>query len=189
MTASLTGRPWLQTWTGRAWCADAPEDYDYSIEELAHCLARIPRFVGHTLSPPYTVAQHSFLVAHEVKEAGHGLQLVKAALHHDAAEAFLQDLPHPVKMMPELEGYRVLCKRTEAAIAAHFGLDLFVGHPVIRRADLVLLATEKRDLMATEPHPWNELPLPRAHRIDVMSFEDAEALFEAMWARLQEKSS
>jgi len=186
MTTSLTGRPWLQTWTGRAWCADDPENYGYDLPEIAHCLARIPRFVGHTMGRPYSVAQHSVLVAEEVKRSGGGPRLVAAALLHDAAEAFLQDLPHPVKMMPELAGYRALMKRTEEAIAAHFGLALFLDHPAIKRADLVLLATEKRDLMAPEPHPWGALPPPMAGRIEVMSFDDAEHAFEMTWLALKE---
>jgi len=183
---NLTGRPWLQTWTGRAWCADEPEAYDYSIEELAHCLAGIPRFVNHTRSQPYSVAQHSILVAQEVRSEGGGPRLVSAALLHDAAEAFLQDLPHPVKVMPELAGYRALMKRTEEAIAAHFGLLDVIDHIAIKRADLVLLATEKRDLMAPEPHPWGALPPPMAARIEVMSFDDAEHAFEMTWLALQE---
>jgi hypothetical protein len=193
---NLTGRPWLQTLTGRAWCADEPEAYVYDIEEIAHCLAGIPRFLNHTTVPGYSVAQHSVLVAEEVASmigydptssgGRHDRRLLRAALLHDAAEAFVADLPNPVKMMPELAGYRALCKRAERAIAAHFDVLNVIDHPAIKTADLVLLATEKRDLMAPEPHSWAALPLPRQARIWVMTRNDAERDFLAAWLNLQE---
>jgi len=68
------------------------------------------------------------------------------ALLHDASEAYLGDVVWPLKQAPEMAGYKVLEKRVEAAIAKRFSLPE-VMPPIVKHFDLVLLATEKRDLM------------------------------------------
>lgn len=149
--STLAGRPWLQTARGLAWCADEPEAFDYDITEIAHALSHLGRFAGHTTTL-YTVADHSVRVAAAVRgtpciEAG-----CRAALLHDAAEAFLVDMPSPIKRLYELAGYRALMAKTEHAIAMHFGLVTWLNHDVIKWADLTLLATEKRDVLGPSPH-------------------------------------
>jgi uncharacterized protein len=186
-TDQLKGRPWIQTQRGLAWCADAPESYPYDIAEIAHALSHINRFCGHTIAP-YSVAQHSVLVALEVARANpepEEIPLVRAALLHDAAEAFVNDLASPVKQMRELAGYRTLIERVEVAIAEHFGLADHLDHPAIRAADLRLLATEKRDLLGPSAHDtaWQWLPAPVAERIVPMTPQMARGLFIDTWKR------
>jgi hypothetical protein len=70
-----------------------------------------------------------------------------AALLHDAAEAYVVDLPRPIKNQPELAEYRRIEERVHEAIREAFGIAIPLDDPVIRHADEVLLATEARDLM------------------------------------------
>jgi hypothetical protein len=181
----VKGGPWLQTHRGLAWMADAPEVYPYDVEEIAHALSNLCRFAGHTREF-YSVAQHSVVVARAIYDNYEGrpdAALLRAALLHDAAEAFCIDLPAPIKHMPEMAGYRALIKRTEAAIGTHFGLSLFLDHFLIKHADLVVLATEKRDLLswsAFDSH-WAGLPDPRRARIDPWDPETACAMFLDAW--------
>jgi hypothetical protein len=191
---SVKGRPWLQTARGLAWCADAPEAFPYDIREFAHSLAHLSRFVGHGLWD-YSVAHHSVLVAREVERmavAGPFAQrdhvvlqaLCRAALLHDAAEAFWGDMAAPVKRLPELAGYRALISRTEAAIAAHFDLSPWRLHAAIQYADLRLLATEKRDVLGPSSHDddWGvDLPPPRAEVIAPLSIGTARQSFVDAW--------
>jgi hypothetical protein len=62
------------------------------IEDIAHALSRLPRFGGH-LNRHYSVAQHSVLCAQMAKTK----KDKKAALLHDGSEAFLLDMPTPIK--------------------------------------------------------------------------------------------
>lgn len=190
MSSSLKGRPWLQTVKGRAWCADAPEDFTYDIEEFAHALANLCRFTGQ-LPEFYSVAQHSVLVARVVLDnlpsnmpLAEVQRLCRAAILHDAAESLLVDLPAPVKRLPALEGYRCLLKRTEIAIAKQFGLYDLLDHALIKHADVVVLATEKRDVRNASAYDseWSDLPAPMVSRIKPMTPSVAKAYFLDAWS-------
>ena len=67
-----------------------PEMID--VNDIAHALSRLPRFGGH-LNRHYSVAQHSVLCAKRAKT----LENKRAALMHDASEAYLLDIPTPIK--------------------------------------------------------------------------------------------
>lgn len=82
-------------------------------------------------------------------------------LLHDAAEAYLGDLPRPIKHMPELQSvlqpYRDAEKRVQNAICERFGLPL-AEPPIVKEADTLLLTTEARDLMAPLHPDWTHKP-------------------------------
>lgn len=71
------------------------------VEDIAHALSRLPRFGGH-LNRHYSVAQHSVLCARMAKSK----KDKKKALLHDASEAYLLDMPTPIKArMGEYKAY------------------------------------------------------------------------------------
>jgi len=63
-----------------------------SIEDIAHALSFMPRFGGH-LDKFYSVAQHSVYCSFMVES----IEDKKAALLHDASEAYMMDIPSPIK--------------------------------------------------------------------------------------------
>ncbi len=74
----------------------------------------------------------------------------------------------PLKaLLPE---YSVIEAHVSNIIATAFKLG-DCGHPAIKRADLIALATEKRDLMPNSVEPWvylvgiEELPIPLSLRL------------------------
>lgn len=154
-------RPWFLTVTGRQFFYDDPEGYPFDIEEIAHSLSNICRFAGH-LDSFYSVAEHSVLVARAVgqeawrvlKHPGDLTPLLRAAALHDGSEAFMLDLPRPLKRLPGLEGYCVLEDRVQLAIERRFGLEGHHGAKAIKRADTAVLAAEK--LQLRPPHPFGE---------------------------------
>lgn len=122
-----------------------PSPRSIAIEDIATSLARLPRFLGHT-HEPYTVAQHCYLVSHYCTDAA-----ALAGLLHDAHEAYLGDWTRPATNALRVLGFgdalELLKNRLDQAIAYAFGLEPREFHQAeVRHADLVLLATETRDL-------------------------------------------
>jgi len=168
---------WILTHSGvRFWPLD-PRAEEVRIEDIAHALARLCRFAGHVACAHYSVAQHSVLVSH----ACHPDDALWGLLH-DATEAYLVDVPSPVKRAPALASYRAAERQLERVIAERFGLPLAMP-PSVRLADARLLATEKRDLRAHADGLPGAKPLTR--RIEAWCAERARDEFMRRFEVLQ----
>lgn len=123
-----------------------PEPDQIDILDIAHALARIPRFNGHTRDN-YSVAQHSVFVSHLVKpdQALYGLL-------HDAHEAYLGDLLKPFLMeYPGLrEAFLEARNRFDKVIFEKFRV-VVEDEDDLAIADEQALATEARDLFRVNP--------------------------------------
>jgi hypothetical protein len=117
---------------------------DLDIEDVAHSLALLNRFVGHTESP-YSVAQHSVLVSSlcEPRDA-------LAGLLHDASEAYLGDVAMPIKTRPEMRDYRWAEWVCMQRVARHWGLSGDWGDRV-RAIDVKMCVTEANQLYKSPP--------------------------------------
>jgi hypothetical protein len=174
---------WIQTYSGVQFWPLQPRAEDVRLLDIAHALSLTCRFNGHC-STFYSVAQHSVLVAEEVCTRGLFLDSppkvrengIRAALLHDAAEAYLSDVCRPIK--PLLVGYQEIEKRLSTVILE--ALSVWVSPElelIIKYRDNVLLATEARDLMGPHPAAWVELPPPMKATIQPWSPAEAEARF------------
>ena len=129
-----------------------PEQLDAG--DIARALANLSRFGGHTRAF-YSVAQHSVIVSQLVEERGGDAEDAFAALMHDATEAYLGDMPHPIKHRSALgTAFREAEQDLERAIRERFRIKPDV--PEIKRVDRALLATERRFFSGENWH-WPEL--------------------------------
>ncbi|MGB6054628.1 MAG: hypothetical protein WBG17_05250 [Burkholderiaceae bacterium] len=173
----------IQTVSGRYVNLLEPDPESITITDIARALSLINRFGGHTRTP-YTVAQHSILVA--------GIMPREWQLHgllHDAAEAYLGDMVQPLKHQPEMRPFRERESVMQAAIYKSLGLSPCSPdgcHDAVRRADLTVLATERRDLMPPDAQPWVILTgiEPMHKRIRPMRPQVAEAEFLSRFKEL-----
>src|SRR3954471_15095769 len=146
--------PFIQTLSGRRInpLDASPEDIDPV--DIAGSLANLCRFGGHSRWF-YSVAQHSLIVCDLLAAQGATPDELMAALLHDAAEAYLGDLPHPIKHRSELGAvFRAAEKGLEAVIAERFSLPEAAAR--IKPLDRALLATERR-IFSTISWVWPEL--------------------------------
>jgi 5'-deoxynucleotidase YfbR-like HD superfamily hydrolase len=146
--------PYLQTVSGRWVNPFDPNPEQLDAGDIARALANQCRFGGHCRTF-YSVAQHSVLVSRLVEERGGDVEDVFAALMHDATEAYLGDMPHPLKHRSPLgAAFKEAEEHLERAIRERFAIKRDV--PQIKPADRALLATERRAFSA-ETWFWPEL--------------------------------
>jgi hypothetical protein len=184
----------IMTHSGRYFFFEAPEKSgSICIEDIAHALSNLCRYNGMS-KKFYSVAQHSVHVAAYVKSealrVGASLSQANAlgrwGLMHDDSEAYLGDMTSPLKrLLPE---YQRIESNVMRAICKHF--DLPLRQPaLVKRADLALLAAERRDIMPKsyvldEDH-WNiTIAPPRGLTIIPWSSAHAKATFLHEYAEL-----
>ncbi len=172
------GGNWITTFTGKQFHFLRPKPDEIDIADIAHALSLTCRFGGQCREF-YSVADHSIRVA-DIVPAEHKL----LALLHDAAEAYMPDLPRPEKAQvpkfKEMEG-RILLAILDKFVTA--GKVFWESNlEVVKHADDVMLATEARDLMANMKD-WAKLPDPLSVRIEPMTARESELLFTARFRK------
>ena len=151
---------WIRTFTGKSVFPLRLRGDDLDLRDIAHSLSLQCRFNGH-VGRFYSVAEHSVRVAKTLDARRYDGEAVKWGLMHDAAEAYLSDLPSPIKRT--LPAYDRAEKRAQRVIAERYGLTWPIPKVVVRD-DMCLCTTEARDLMGAHSLDWpswaNPLPDP-----------------------------
>lgn len=89
---------WIETNSGKYFRYQENNPENIMIEDVAHSLSQLCRFSGQC-NQFYSVAQHSCIV-HDYAPS----HLKIEGLLHDASEAFISDIPRPVKtIIPEIK--------------------------------------------------------------------------------------
>ncbi|HJZ11646.1 MAG TPA: hypothetical protein VJ521_05830 [Acidobacteriota bacterium] len=163
---------WIHTYSGRkinylTFCS-----LDVDIEDIAHALSNICRFGGQC-NQRYSVAEHSVLVSQYVESSqGATLDGVRSALMHDAAEAYIGDVPTPLKRL--LPGFKLIERRFEDAILEAFDLRIDFSDELVKKADYEMYLRECSHLINAE---IAEDHLPHLPMIRCLGPDDAKALF------------
>ena len=139
---------WVQTYSGKKFDVLNPRSADVDFRDIAHALSMQARFNGHT-SRFYSVAQHCVIMSLAVHP--------KAALYallHDAAEAYIGDMPAPVKdQFPEFSIMENVILSV-VYMAAGIPFPDTAAMQEVKDYDLRMLITERNQLMGPPPEPW-----------------------------------
>ncbi len=175
---------YIQTVSGRRIDPFAPDPDQIDLDDIAQALSNQCRFGGHC-RVFYSVAQHSCLVADLVVAEGGDVNERLWALLHDAPEAYLVDLPHPLKHRSPLgRFYREAEMLLQAAICRRFALPL--DPPAsLKAVDRALLATERKAFARVAWH-WPELEGAEPLDLEIEPWLPARAAeeFRARYAAL-----
>jgi hypothetical protein len=109
----------IRTHTGKYLEVARPDGEDICIEDIAHGLSLHTRWGGQC---PlfFSVAEHSIVMSIEAEKHGATPLQCLAVLLHDASEAYLGDMPKPIKDL--LPDYQKLERGLTAAITQAFQL-------------------------------------------------------------------
>jgi hypothetical protein len=183
--------PILATVSGRKLDLDDPQPDQMCLEDLASALSKVCRFGAQSLEF-YSVAQHAVHVSRMVQQGGRP-DLALAALHHDSHEAYLCDLPSPVKSKLEAAdnfAYKQLGDALDAVIAEALGVTF---PPKSSPDGLVIKQEDRRALLIEARRLLHGQGAGIAEELggDAPSLEGCEGLDEPLWpdARLAAPSS
>lgn len=167
-----TPNRWILTHSRVHFSLTSPRAEDVRIDDIAWALAGLNRFTGHG-SHHYSVAEHSVHVWRRVRDLGGTMDEQRAALLHDAPEAYVGDASSPLKA-----AMRVILGRYSRGISDYDRVEELVWHaccaalglsrelpPLVRQADHELVTIEGAVLFGPEPLPpeWGPcLPLTAA---------------------------
>jgi uncharacterized protein len=149
---------WIQTKTGEAVHMDGSfTSAQVNLEDIAHSLGMLCRYNGHCKTF-YSVAEHSVNVWRYVRDhtrdwdRSQSFAAQRTALMHDAAEAYIGDIPTPLKrwLGPAVKG---LEKMVMEAVEEKYGLIPEHQFPIVKKADMTVLSSEATQLF--DPLPLN----------------------------------
>lgn len=112
-----------------------PDLASIDIEDIAHHLSQLGRYNG-ACPKLYTVGEHCVRGARYLKKVNADPKLQLAFLLHDAAEAYIKDMPTPLKV--EMPGYQKAESVVADSIMDVFGvLDVWKGPKCFALIDFV----------------------------------------------------
>lgn len=166
---------WIITHSGKKFDLFNPDPKTLDIEDIAHALSNLCRFAGHTRTF-YSVAQHCCECVQRAP-IGTSHAILQDILMHDASEAYIVDVPRPLKHL--LPDYLEIESNLTNVIALRY--DLLIPMPyIVKEIDNRMLFTERRDLMPDVSHRWSNEVEPFEGQIMPMSPQDAKKRFLEM---------
>jgi len=140
---------WMQTFTGEQFDPLNPDPDKINILDIGHALSNLCRYGGHC-SKFYSVAQHCVIVANYIYKITKSKQKAMAGLLHDASEAYLVDIPRPIKQ--RLKDYNEYEDFLLKVIFKKFNAQPYTD--IVHEIDMRVLMTEAKYLMG-DPKNWN----------------------------------
>jgi hypothetical protein len=171
MTENLNAVRSIRTNSGKYVNVFEPDPDTLLIEDIAHALSNQPRFGGH-LPKFYSVAQHSIL-CYSIAAPAEKYN----ALMHDTSEAYLLDMPKPIKV--EMPDYNRIEDNLMNALSKKFDF-VYPKTKEVDRVDHYLLEWEWNVLMLGKKNFGYEL-------IKVMTPAQAKKKFLELFHHCQQE--
>ena len=164
---------YIRTYSGIKFWPLEPKTKDIQPIDIAHSLAQKVRWQGHC-KDFYTVGQHSLRVARaasiyanlrgEFSDTEEDVIFMYGLLH-DANEAYLPDVPSPLK--PLIKGWKRIEKKVDNIILKRFGLPPIIEEyrVIVKTADRALLQMESDEFFPKATKHYSRWPLPE--RMDI----------------------
>lgn len=138
---------WIATYTGKRFYPFDPRPEDIDVNDIIHALSNQSRFAGHC-TKFYSVAQHCVLVSLMCPDED-----ALWGLLHDASEAYLVDIPTPLKRDPIFKPYVDAENNLQNVICDVYDLP-HEKPPSVKEVDRRMLVTEARDLTMSQGRGW-----------------------------------
>lgn len=144
----------IETFTRRYVDTRTPTADTICVEDIAHALSNVCRYGGHCRRF-YPVAEHAVFVSVRLERQGYPLNTIIGGLHHDDAEAYLGDIPRPLKPLLG-KAYEILTNKMDAAIEKSLALPDLTReeYRAIKEADNWALFVEAKHLLPSQGRGW-----------------------------------
>jgi uncharacterized protein len=120
----------IATYTGKLVDPFDLQEKDISLDDIAHALSMTCRYGGH-VGKFYSVAEHCLIMTKHIMELHAPVEECRACLLHDADEAYLTDLPNPIKREPEFKFYHSLGCEIRDRVFSALGLPLVTSSRIL----------------------------------------------------------
>ena len=162
---------WMQTYTGRAFWPLTPKSEHVKIVDIAHSLSMMCRYAGHCIRF-YSVAEHCVHVAARAPD-----HLKLTALLHDASEAYVVDIPRPIK--PFLPNYYEIENHLMEMISKKYGTSWPLPDEVKLLDNRILSDEREQNMMFMDVYPslWGNTQNALGIKLQYWTPEEAELQF------------
>lgn len=145
---------YFETVSGTKFHFRSPNLDEIKLSDIAHSLAKSARYNGHTvdIDRHFSVAEHSVLMTlWGLTNRDWSGQMALTCLMHDASEAFLTDVPSPMKQ--DLPDFKAMEKAFEEVISKKFSL-IYPLPREIKTLDGRIVRDERAQAMNDSGHVW-----------------------------------
>lgn len=151
--SKTAGRGWTQTYTGQQFFHHKPDEHKFILRDIGHQLSQVNRY-GGSCKFPYSVAQHSVIMADHMWDQTQNAVLAMDCLFHDASEAYIHDIKKPLKV--DLPGYNKIEDNVDRALRQQMA-PLGVPSGILRETkvyDKRIIHDEREWVMNPCEHDW-----------------------------------
>lgn len=178
----------ITTYGGTHFVPARPEKDKIHITDIAHALSLICRGNGQ-VKTFFSVGQHCINCALEAKERGYGRRIILACLLHDAGEAYMSDVPSPLKRF--LKDYEEMEERIlDMIYTKYLGSGLTEEEKrLVKEIDRDFLYFDLRELL-NETTMEAEPAMRTAFSYEVRPFSEVEQQYlQLFWLYYQENEN
>lgn len=175
---------YITTFTGKHLDPLEPDMTMVDIRDIAHALSLTCRGNGH-VKTFFSVGQHCINCALEAEKRGYSPRLILACLIHDASEAYMSDVPRPLKHC--LDEY---CRAEDRLLDLIY--EKFLGKTLNEEEQRLIKAIDNDLLYYDLKELLGEVSAPDAPPIRIsldyqwMPFEQVEQRYLELYAKWQQ---